>query len=264
MLALVLLERMQEIVEPPLLEAQCRFRKGRGTVDQIWLTQQVVERAREYHTPVYLCFVDLIKVYNSVDRAGLLAVLRLYGISNQLVDLVGELYTGTKCCVRTAEGTSGAFEVKTRVRQGCILSRLLFNCFLDRIVKEVMSVLGGGLHVEYSTGGGLFLSYRDKTSASAHIQDAMYADDMALVAESRSEMQHMVKVLDKACERWGMCISVDKTKILAVGEQETEHPSIILRDQVIEEVESFPYLGSEIGQSTVVEKEVAVRVKKAS
>ena len=32
------------------------------------------------------------------------------------------------------------------------LSPLLFNCFLDRIVKEVMSVLGGGLHVEYSTG----------------------------------------------------------------------------------------------------------------
>ena len=92
----------------------------------------------------------------------------------------------------------------------------------------------------------------------------MYANDMALVAESRSEMQHMVKVLDKACERCGTCISVDKTKILAVGEQETEHLLIILRDQVLEEVESFPYLSSEIGQSTVVEKEVAMRVKKAS
>ena len=110
----------------------------------------------------------------------------------------------------------------------------------------------------------MFLSYRDKTSASAHIEDALYADDMALVAESRSEMQHMVKVLDKACEQWGMCISVDKTKILAVGEQETEHPSIILQDQALEEVESLPYCGSEIGQSTVVEKEVSVRVKKAS
>ena len=40
-LALVLLERMQVIVEPQLLEAQCGFRKGRSTVDQIWLTRQV-------------------------------------------------------------------------------------------------------------------------------------------------------------------------------------------------------------------------------
>ena len=129
MLALVLLERMQELVEPQLMEEQCGFRKGQGTIDQIWLTRQVVERATEYHTTVYLCFVDLIKAYDSVDRAAMIAVLRLHGVPNQLVNLVGELYTGTKCCVRTMEGTSEAFEVKTGVRQECILSPLPFNCF---------------------------------------------------------------------------------------------------------------------------------------
>ena len=265
-LALILLERMQVIVEPQLMEAQCGFRKGRSTADQIWLTRQVVEKATEYHTSVYFCFVDLIKAYDSVDRAALIAVLRSYGVPNQLVNLVGELYTETKCCVRTAEGTSEAFEVKTGVRQGCILSPLLFNCFLDRIVKGAMSVLGGGVHMEYSTEGGLFLSYRDKTPASAHIQDARYADDMALIAESRNELQHMLTVLDEACERWGMRISVEKTKVLAVGEQQdpAELSSILLQDQALEEVESFPYLGSEVGQSARVEKEVTVRVNKAS
>ena len=62
--------------------------------------------------------------------------------------------------------------------------------------------------------GGLFLSYRDKTSASAHIQNAMYADDMALIAESRREV---LTVLNRACEQWGTRISVEKTKILAVA-----------------------------------------------
>ena len=149
--------------------------------------------------------------------------------------------------MRTAEGTSEAFEVKTGVRQGCILSPTLFNCFyVHCIVNDVLSVLGGGFHVEYSTGGGLFLSYRDKTPASAHIQDAMYTDDMALIAESRSEMQHTVKALDKACERWGMHISVDKTKTLSVGEQEPDHPPISIQGQALEKVESFhTYVGSE-------------------
>ena len=78
---------------------------------------------------------------------------------------------------------------------------------LLQIVKEVAPVLGGGLHVEYSTASGLFLSYRDKTPTLAHIQDAMYADDMAHIAESRSELQHMLTVLDEVCERWG-CVSV--------------------------------------------------------
>ena len=55
---------------------------------------------------MYLCVVDLIKVYNSVDHAALLAGLRSFCVPNQLVNLVGKLYSGTKCRVRTAEGTS--------------------------------------------------------------------------------------------------------------------------------------------------------------
>ena len=62
----------------------------------------------------------------------------------------------------------------------------------------------------------------------------------------------------------GLRISVGKTKILAVGEQyDPEHSPIMLQDQALEEVESFPYLGSEVGQSAKVEKEVMVKVNKA-
>ena len=63
---------------------------------------------------------------------------------------------------------------------------------------------------------------------SAHIQDATYVDDRALIVKSRCEVQHMVKILDMACERWwGMHISVKK--ILAVGEQhDLEHLPITL------------------------------------
>ena len=40
-LALILLERLQTIIEPQLMEAQCGFQKGHGTVDQIWVVRQV-------------------------------------------------------------------------------------------------------------------------------------------------------------------------------------------------------------------------------
>ena len=89
-----------------------------------------------------------------------------------------------------------------------------------------MSVLRGVLHVEYTSGGRAVPVYQDKTSALAHIQDAMYADDMDLVAETRSEMQHMVKVLDKACEWWGMCISVEKTTVRSWQWENKKKPSI--------------------------------------
>ena len=66
-LALILLERLQDIIEPRLMEAQCGFRKGHATVDQIWATRQTVERAAEYHTPICFSFVDFTKVYDSVN-----------------------------------------------------------------------------------------------------------------------------------------------------------------------------------------------------
>jgi hypothetical protein len=74
----VLLNQLQPIIEPQLMESQCGFRKGRGTIDQIWVARQLVERTNEYQTPVLLCFVDLTKAYDSVDRSALLAILKHY------------------------------------------------------------------------------------------------------------------------------------------------------------------------------------------
>ena len=99
--------------------------------------------------------------------------------------------------------------------------------------------------------------------ASASIQDAAYADDLTLVAESRGELQHMVTAIDNTCKRWGMTISATKSKILTVGEQQSSNqPSIMLQGQPLEEVVLL-YLGSEIGQSINVEREVSVRLEKA-
>ena len=108
--------------------------------------------------------------YDSVDRAAMVAIMKSHGVPQQLVKIIEDLYTGTWCHVRTADGTSQDFEVKTGVRQGCVLSPILFNCFMDRFLKEMAETLGGGLQVEYTTAGGLFLTYWDQTEASTLIQ----------------------------------------------------------------------------------------------
>ena len=180
---------------------------------------------------MYLCFVDLSKAYDSVNHTALVAILRSYGVPHQVVDIIQELYTGTECHVRTADGVSEDFQVKTGVRQGCVLSTMLFNCVMDRILKEATDLLGGGLHIEYISDGSLFLSYWSITTASTCILNVLHTDYVILVAETRRELQHMLDIVDRACARWGMQISMSKTKIHAVEEQTTDqwttnHPSI--------------------------------------
>ena len=87
------------------------------------------------------------------------------------MDIIQELYTGTGFHVRTADGVSEDFQVKTGVR---LLSPLWFNFVMDKILKEATEMLGGGLNIEYTPAGEHFLSYRDKTTASACIQNVLY------------------------------------------------------------------------------------------
>lgn len=47
-LALILFEQLQAIIETHLMDTQCGFRKERSTADQIWVTRKVVVKAREY------------------------------------------------------------------------------------------------------------------------------------------------------------------------------------------------------------------------
>ena len=77
----------------------------------------------------------------------------------------------------------------------------------DRILKEATD---------------LFHSYRSITTASTCNQNVLHIDDLTLVAKTRRELQHMLDIVDRACARWGMQISMSKTKIVAVQEQTTD------------------------------------------
>ena len=51
-----------------LPEEQFGFRLPRSTVDMIFVVRRLQELARNKDTPLYLCFIDLTKAYDSVDR----------------------------------------------------------------------------------------------------------------------------------------------------------------------------------------------------
>ena len=74
----------------------------------------------------------------------------------------------------------------------------------------------------------------------------------------------MIDALDRACIRWGMRISGDKTKVLSIGEPLVDHLAITLKGQALEEVDYFPYLGSEVEQTSRAKKDVKTIIEKAA
>ena len=57
----ILQARLQQYVNPELLDVQAGFRKGRGTRDQIANTRWIMEKGREFLKNMYFCFIDYAK-----------------------------------------------------------------------------------------------------------------------------------------------------------------------------------------------------------
>ncbi|CAB1118861.1 unnamed protein product [Ectocarpus sp. CCAP 1310/34] len=141
-----------------LPEEQCGFLPGRSTVDMLFVVRRLQELGRRKKIPLYMCFVDLNKAYDSVDREMLWKVLARAGIPAKLIEVIRQFHDGMRARVRMDDGElSDWFFVTQGVRQGCVLFPLLFNIFFAEVLEVVVirfsepGVLGGG---EDGSGGG--------------------------------------------------------------------------------------------------------------
>ena len=119
--------RLQQYVNHELPDVKAGFRKGRGTRDQMANIHGIIEKSRELHKNIYLCFINFVKVFDCVDHNRLWKILKEMGIPDNLTCLLRSLYASQEATVRTGLGTTDWFQIGKGVRQGCILSPWLFN-----------------------------------------------------------------------------------------------------------------------------------------
>ena len=85
----ILQARLQQYMNQELPDVQARFRKGRGTRDQIASMQWIIEKAREFQKSIYFCFIDYAKAFGYVGHTKLWKILREMGIPDHLTCLLG-------------------------------------------------------------------------------------------------------------------------------------------------------------------------------
>ena len=88
----------------------------------------------------------------STDK--LLEILRVYDVSEKMCKLIEELYNGTMSSVRVEGELTDWFQVTTGLRQGCLLSPILFNIYFDFVLKETLEGLEHGIEIAYRMPDG--------------------------------------------------------------------------------------------------------------
>ena len=132
----------------------------------------------------FAAFIDFSKAYDRINRTLLWHKLSLMGVSNKMLTSLKSLYENVKCTVRINGRQSDWFSVGTGLKQGCILSPLLFNGYINDLVKK-LNELDCGI----------------KFNETSIISILLYADDIVIMSDCEAKLQAMLKCLNDWCKQ---------------------------------------------------------------
>ena len=153
---------------------QIGFKRNSRTSDHLLTLKTIIKK----HVTIggkklYSCFVDFKKAFDSVWHIGLFQKMETLGLHGKLLSLIKNIYKNTKCAVKWDDKTTQFFDFTKGVRQGCPLSPILFNLYVNDIFEMINS----------SMKTPIYLNENNKVNA------IMYADDLVIIAQSEVELQ---------------------------------------------------------------------------
>jgi Reverse transcriptase (RNA-dependent DNA polymerase)/Endonuclease/Exonuclease/phosphatase family len=216
-------------------KSQAGFRPKYSTSMQAFVLSHLIEQHRHQKTPLYVCFVDFKKAYDSVPRDKLWKRLYDKGVTGRMLSTLQALYANVSFSIKFPEGISDEFSCNMGVRQGCPLSPFLFGVYiemLDEQLRDQLPMAGPIL------GGS--------TAHALRVPLLLYADDLCLIGCSHAELQLLLDQLSLFSESSGMQVNMSKTKIVVFKHGRKAAHIVnpwVYRGTEVEVCDAYKYLG---------------------
>lgn len=239
----VLLQRLRYFLDWQIPQEQAGFVNGKGTREQILNMRQIIEKGREFGIPTYLCFLDYSKAFDCVNWRKLWEALLDMGTPQHLVLLLKNLYVNSTAMVRVDDRNSKLFNIQRGVRQGCILSPLLFNIYGEYIIRKAVDGWEGGIII-----GG------------KKINNLRYADDTTLIAKDNQEMSELIKRVEEESLSFGLKLNRQKTKLMVIDRtNKVDGTPGVHNVETVEEIVSLgAHLNRDGNSSTEIKRRIAL------
>ena len=194
--------RLQQLAGRVYPESQCGFRAGRSKIDMVFSLRQLQEKCREQQIPLYISFIDLTKAFDLVSRDGLFQILPKIGCPSKLQSMIKSFHTNMKGTVQSYGGSFRPFDIRSGVKQGCVLAPTLFRIFFALLLKHAFRTASEGICLRTRSDGRLLNlgRLRAKTKVcEALIRDMLLADDAAVTKHTQQELQALMDRFSQAC-----------------------------------------------------------------
>jgi len=195
----ILFARISPFAENIIGNYQCGFRRNRSTTHQIFTLRQILEKTKEFGIETNHLFIDFKSAYDTIKRGQLYNAMSEFNITIKLIRLMRMTMENTQSQVRIQSNLSDLTTTKKGLRQGDSLACLFFNLALEKVVRNA------GIQ----TSGTIF--YKS-------VQLLAYADDIDIIARSRTALKEAFLSLERAAGEMGLRVNKKKTKYLTTRE----------------------------------------------
>ena len=209
-------------------DRQHGFRTKYSTVTACLSLKETVFNYIKSNTSVYACFIDISKAFDSVDHKILIEKLIDINIPIYFVGLIKYWYCNQRVSVRFGNEISESFIICNGVRQGGVLSGLLFNLYIDCVLDKLSSMKVGC------------------RMGIVNSNVIAYADDIVLLAPSAAGLQMLMNKASQVALGLKLNFNKEKTKcmIFSKSRPKTEiKRKFIIENEDIQFVRTITYLG---------------------
>jgi hypothetical protein len=199
---------------------------------------------------VFCVFLDATKAFDRVEYCKLFKLLINRGLPPICLRLLLNMYTNHLISIAWSNVASTAFVVQNGIKQGGILSPLLFCIYFDELLIRLKKA-----------GLGCWIG-------SAFVGALAYADDLSLLAPTLGAMHSMLAICDVYAKEFNVIFNASKTKCMCLGDR-FDHgcdrdylPQFYIAGSCIDKVQEWPHLGHIISAKRSDDSDIGSKLNK--
>lgn len=242
----VIHRRIYKLCEEQIAPNQFGFVNAVGIREALLSVQVLFQRCRDVNKDIFVCLIDYQKAFDRVKHDKMVEVLKKIGISEKDLQIIVNLYWNQTAVLRVDGEHTEEVKILRGVRQGCILSPILFNLYSEYIFRESLDEMEEGIPIN-----------------GVKLNNIRYEDDTIVFADSIQSLQALMDRIVEVSHQYGLDINTTKTKHMVINKTNIIDVHLTINQTRIERVSQYTYLGTIINENWDNTQEIKSRIGKA-